>query len=122
MKYRIGGKEKLLAFGNYPLVTLKEAREQRDEAKRALARGEDPSKLKRVAKAQAAEIGQNTVQAIGLDWLAIKKDAWSDTHFDREQRNLLKDVFPYLGKRPIRDIEPPDLLRVIRKVEESWPH
>lgn len=118
MKYRFGGKEKRLAFGVYPTVGLKEAREQREAAKQALARGEDPGAMKKAAKASAETAAANTVLAVGLDWLATQKDGWSLTHYDREARNLNKDVFPYLGKRAIRDIEPPELLKVIRKVEE----
>ncbi|WP_295540820.1 integrase arm-type DNA-binding domain-containing protein [uncultured Pseudacidovorax sp.] len=118
MKYRFGGKEKRLAFGVYPTVGLKEARELREAAKQALARGEDPGALKKAARASVETAAANTVQAVGLDWLAIQKDGWSDTHYVREERNLRKDVFPYLGKRPIQDIEPPELLKVIRKVEE----
>lgn len=118
MKYRFGGKEKRLAFGVYPTVGLKEAREQHEAAKQALARGEDPGAMKKAAKASAETAAANTVHAVGLDWLATQKDGWSLTHYDREARNLTKDVFPYLGKRTIRDIEPPELLKVIRKVEE----
>lgn len=118
MKYRFGGKEKRLAFGVYPTVGLKEARELREAAKQALARGEDPGALKKAARASVETAAANTVQAVGLDWLAIQKDGWSDTHYVREERNLRKDVFPYLGRRPIRDIDPPELLKVIRKVEE----
>lgn len=118
MKYRFGGKEKRLAFGVYPTVGLKEARELREAAKQALARGEDPSALKKAARASVETAAANTVRAVGLDWLAIQKDGWSDTHYVREERNLRKDVFPYLGNRPIQHIEPPELLKVIRKVEE----
>ncbi|MDR0274205.1 MAG: hypothetical protein LBI48_02475 [Burkholderiaceae bacterium] len=60
----------------------------------------------------------NTVEVIGRAWLANGKDGWSQAHYFRERRNLEKDVFPYFGNRAIDTVEPPELLRVIRKVEE----
>ena len=118
--YRHAGKRKTLALGVYPVVTLAQARKRRDEARELLAQDVDPGELlSKRAKNAAAEIAaSNTVEAAGRAWLAIRRDLWSTTHYVREQRNLEKDLFPYLGKRNIADVEPPELLKVIRKVED----
>ncbi|WP_423459396.1 tyrosine-type recombinase/integrase [Ottowia sp. VDI28] len=118
MDYRHGGKRKTLALGVYPAVTLAKARKARDTARELLADGQDPSEAKRTRKAAEKAEAVNTVEAVGLAWLATHKDGWSATHYTREERNLRKDVFPYLGNRAIGTIEPPELLKVIRKVEE----
>jgi len=116
-RYRFAGKEKLMALGAYPAVSLAQARERRDEAKKQLARGIDPSAAKRAAKADMQAAAAGTVEATGRRWLELKKDGWSSTHYIRECRNLEKDVLPFLGRRPISDVEPPELLAVLRKVE-----
>ena len=118
--YRHAGKRKTLALGVYPAVSLAQARRRRDEARELLAQDVDPAeRLSKRAKAAAAEVAAgNTVEAAGRAWLANRRSAWSEAHYTRERRNLEKDVFPHLGPRNIADVEPPDLLRVIRKVEE----
>ena len=117
MAFRFAGKQKLLAIGVYPAVSLARARQARDKARELLADGINPSEAKRTRRAElVAEIG-STVESVGRDWLATNKDGWSADHYDREKRNLEKDVFPYLGTRPLGTIEPPELLRIIRKVE-----
>ena len=118
LKYRVGGKEKRLAFGVYPDVSLKDARAKQAEAKLELRGGRDPGDKRRIAKAAAQAQGMHTVKSVGEDWLNVRRGGWSQAHYAREERNLTKDVFPYLGRLPIREVEPPDLLRIIRKVEE----
>jgi len=120
MAYRYAGKQKTLSFGVYPVITLAEARSQREKAHELLARGDDPSDTlsKRAKSAASKAAAENSVRAIGDAWLALHKDTWSSSHHTREQRNLEKDVYPYLGARPLGEIEPPELLRIIRKVEE----
>lgn len=118
LDYRFMGKRNTLALGVYPAVTLGMARQRRDEAIKMLADGIDPSRAKQAAKADAEAAAVNTVEAAGRAWLALHTDRWSPSHYTRERRNLEKDVFPYLGRRPIGDVEPPELLKVIRKVEE----
>ena len=117
MAYRFAGKQKTLALGVYPAVSLAKARKGRDQARELLGEGTDPSEAKRAQKAAVIAATANTVEAVGLDWLATYKAGWSPAHFIREQRNLIKDVFPYLGNRRIGEIEPPELLAIIRKVE-----
>lgn len=115
--YRFLGKRRTLALGVYPDVSLAKARERRNTARTLLADGIDPSAAKRSERAATIAATANTVEAVGLAWYELKKDSWSKSHCIREWRNLHKDLFPYLGKRPIGEIEPPELLAVIRKVE-----
>lgn len=117
LAYRFAGKQRTLALGVYPAVSLAKARERRQVAREQLADGIDPSEAKRAQLAEQTAAAVNTVEAVGLDWLATHKGGWSEAHYTRESRNLTKDVFPYLGKRRIGEIEPPELLQVIRKVE-----
>lgn len=117
MDYRHAGKRRTLALGVYPDVSLAVARERRAEARQQLAEGIDPMEAKRKARAAQEAAAANTVRAVGQDWLATHRDGWSEAHYKRESRNLTKDVFPHLGDRPIGEIEPPELLQVIRKVE-----
>lgn len=117
MAYRFAGKQKLLALGVYPAVSLAKARKARDAARELLADGTDPGAVKRADKVARAVAAGNTVEAVGREWLELKKDGWSGAHYTRERRNLENDVFPFLGRRPISTIEPPELLTAIRRVE-----
>lgn len=117
MDYRLHGNRRTLAIGVYPVITLAQARATRDTAKARLAQGADPSDQKRADKATAAHAAATTVEAVALEYLALKKDSWSEAHYTRESRNIHKDLIPWLGKRPISDVTPPELLAVLRKVE-----
>jgi integrase len=113
LRYRHGGVEKLLALGAYPDVPLKRAREKRDEARRYLADGLDPS-TKRKAERNARA---NTFAAVAGEWLLIKKKSLSPGTWQRDHDQLQKFVVPYLGNRPIAVIEAPELLEVLKRVE-----
>ena len=117
-KYRKDGKEGRLALGSYPVVTLKAARQARDAAKATKASGVDPVQARQVEKLKAAIGSGDTLQAVARDWLARGKPGWSDTHYEREARNVEKDLLPWLGQRKISDIEPVELLAVIQRVAE----
>lgn len=117
MAYRFGGKQRTLALGVYPAVGLADARRRCREARQVLADGTDPMEVKRTEHAAEIAATSNTVQAVANNWLVTKRDGWSDTHYVREARNLRKDLLPFLGHRVIGELEPPDLLQVIRKVE-----
>jgi integrase len=112
------GKETRLALGSYPTVSLKAARQARDTAKLDKANGTDPIQARMVKKLKAQTPAENTFKATALEWLEQSKAGWSDTHHVREKRNLEKDLFPYIGARVIRDIEPVELLAVVRRVED----
>ena len=117
MDYRLHDKRRTLSVGVYPAVTLAKARATRDTAKAQLAQGNDPSDQKRVDKATAAHAAATTLEAVALEFLELKKDGWSESHYTRESRNIHKDLIPWLGKRPIAEVTPPELLAVLRKVE-----
>ncbi len=117
-KYRIGGMEKRLALGGYPDVNLKLARKARDDAKAQKSDGYDPLQARKIAKLKESALGADSFQETALEWFGKHRTRWSEHHAIREKRNLEKDLFPYLGARKIGEIEPIELLAVIRKVEE----
>lgn len=118
LKYRIDGKEKLLAIGIYPTVTLADARRKRDDAKRLLADGIDPSQQRKEQK-QASKIDSvNTFKNIALEWYEGRKDRWSVGYRDDMMDAFEKDVFPYIGNRPIAEIKPMELLEVLSIMEK----
>lgn len=117
LKYRFAGKEKLLAVGVYPRVGLKEARNRRDEAKRLLDDGVDPSVERKVRKVATAERAANNFEAVAREWYAKYAPGWSDSNAKKVMGRLENDVFPWLGERPIVEVKAPDLLTVCRRVE-----
>lgn len=119
MKYRYGGKEKLLALGIYPDVGLREARDRRDEARKLLANGVDPGIVKKQSKASIRESIQNSFEAIAREWFAKHSGSgkWGDAHSEKIIRRLEGDIFPWIGGRPIAEISAPELLAVVRRIE-----
>jgi integrase len=114
-KYRFAGKEKRLAFGVYPDVTLKIARDKRDIARRQVGSGIDPGEARKAEK--IARAGAERFEAIGREWHAKFSPGWVASHGDRILRRLEKDIFPWLGKRPIGEIQAPEVLSVLRRIE-----
>lgn len=117
LKYRHAGKEKRLSLGVYPEVPLKEARTRRDEARKLLAEGVDPSAHRKVNKAAIVERAANSFEAVAREWYAKHADGWAEGHGNRILRRLERDIFPWLGGRPIAEISAPELLAVIRRIE-----
>ena len=117
LKYRVAGKEKLLALGVYPDVTLADARAKRDEAKRGIAGGIDPSEAKREEKIARELNVRNTLQEIACEWHSSKLYKWSEGYASDIMEAFNKDVFPYIGKKPISEIKPLELLNVLRRME-----
>lgn len=118
MKYRHAGKEKRLAIGVYPEVSLADARQARDEAKRQLAQCIDPSAAKRLAKQLGHQAAINTFEAVAIEWLEqVHQHEVVPDHYQRNKRRLERDVFPIIGKRPIVEITPPELLGCLRRIE-----
>jgi hypothetical protein len=115
VSYRYGGKQKTLASGVYPLIRLKAAREQRDEAKRLLARGVDPSAQRRLAKHVAAT--GNTFRAVAEEVFTKQQNEGRAVATLEKLRWLLEFAYPSLAERPIAEITAPELLTVLRKVE-----
>lgn len=113
MKYRVGGKEKRIAFGVYPDVSLAQARERCGQARKLLADGVDPGVLKQANKAAT----ENSFEAVAREWHAKFSPGWVPHHADKIIRRLEREVFPWLGSRPTADISAPELLAVLRRIE-----
>src|SRR6266851_1390928 len=117
LKYRFGGKEKLLALGVYPEVRGAEAREKRDDAKRILKAGSDPSEVRKAQKRATVIATSNTFESIAREWIEQQRNRWTSDHAARVLDSIESEVFPHLGGRPISTITAPELLAVLRKVE-----
>ncbi len=122
MKYRfkVDGKqkEKRLAFGVYPEVSLKEADEKCTEARKCLEQNIDPSQAKKAAKHVAETKASNTFEIIARDWHDNFKHKWTDRHANTMLRRLERDIFPEIGALPITDIKPALLIKVLEKVQK----
>lgn len=117
MKYRFAGKEKLLALGSYPDVTLAEARDRRDQARKLLAEGTDPSETRKAEKRARLLAAENSFEAVAREWQAKQVHTWTPKHADDVLRRLEANIFPALGYRPIAEIDAPELLAAVRKIE-----
>jgi integrase len=117
-KYRIGGREKLLSMGLYPAVPLAAARARRDDAKKLLASGVDPSVHRQAAKAAQAESAAHSFEVIAREWFVKHQSGWAESHSSKVMTRLEKDVFPFIGLRPIAEINAPELLKVFQRIEE----
>lgn len=118
LKYRAAGKEKLLALGVYPEVTLATVRRKRDEARENLAAGIDPSEAKKAEKRIVRLNAENSFEAVVREWHAKYAPTWSESHAGRILRRLEVDAFPWIGGKPIADLAPPDVLDALRRVEK----
>ncbi|HQR02849.1 MAG: integrase arm-type DNA-binding domain-containing protein [Proteobacteria bacterium] len=118
LKYRFGGKEKRLSLGVYPDVGLKEARERRDGARKLLAEGVDPGEHRKEQKAAKADRASNSFEAIAREWFGKFSPNWAQSHADKIISRFERDVFPWIGARPIAEINAPELLRAMRRIEE----
>ena len=129
-KYRLDGKEKLLSMGTYPETSLKVARERRDAARELVGAGKDPSDQRKADKAQTVERRDadqradaglppaGSFEAVAREWLTtIHAAKVSEGHSTRTRIRLEQDVFPWIGRRPIAEIEPPELLKCLRRIE-----
>lgn len=117
LKFRFDGKEKLLALGSYPEVSLKDARNRRDEARKLLADGIDPAEERKATKAARVVAVANNFEAVAREWFGKQAPGWAATHADKILQRLEKDVFPWLGSKPIAGINAPDLLATVRRIE-----
>lgn len=115
--YRIDGKRKTLAIGTYPDVSLKQARDRKFEGRKLVADGIDPSEMKKAKKREKQESATNSFEHIAREWLLKFSSNWTLGHKERLTQRLEKDVFPYIGSKPINQIEAPELLTVVRRIE-----
>ena len=119
MKYRFIGKEKLLAFGVWPEVSLTEARKKRNEAKQFLKSGKDPSAAKKNLKLSQRVAQSNTFGSVTEEWLEIKQKEWKSPYFDDVKSSIEIHLLPDLSQRPIEDITSSEILSVLKKIEEQ---
>ena len=117
LKYRHTGKEKLLALGVYPDVRVPEARRTRDEAKQLLKAGCDPVAVRKERKRAAAISSANTFEVLAREWIEQQRNRWTPSHAQRVLDSLEDNVFSDIGFRPINEINAPELLAVLRKIE-----
>lgn len=117
LKYYFAGKEKLLALGVYPEISLKTARDKRDEARRLLNDNIDPGLARQTSKYATILNSENTLEAVAREWHLKYLSTWTADHAKRIITRLENDIFPWLGKRAIHEITAPELLSVLRRVE-----
>ena len=117
-KYRKDGKEGRMALGSYPSVGPKEARKARDAAKLLKSTGCDPVEARKVEKLKAVRTTGDSFKSIALEWYSKQAPQWSDSHAGRMLRQLERDLFPWIGERPIANIHAMELLAALQKIEE----
>lgn len=124
LAYRFAGKQKTLSLGVYPAISLVEARERREQARKLLAKDVDPSDIKRVQKAAVVAekeavlaLIENSFESIAREWFSKHSPNWKENHSSKIIRRLETDIFPWLGPRPANDITAPELLATVRRIE-----
>ncbi|MSP49783.1 MAG: DUF4102 domain-containing protein [Alphaproteobacteria bacterium] len=129
LKYRFDGKEKRLSLGVYPDVPLAGrkdkdagvwidgARERRDKARQLLADGVDPSVHRRAVRSARADKAANSFEVVAREWHRKFATQWADSHSEKNLGALERDVFPWMGSRPVADVSAPELLKVLRRIE-----
>ena len=118
LDYRFDAKRKTLALGCYPDIPLAKARERREEARQQIATGTDPAQLRKVLKQATSERRANSFEAIAREWQNKQASGWTDGHAGRTLKRLERDVFPWIGGTPIRDVTAQKLLAVLRRIED----
>ena len=118
LKYRYEGKEKRLSLGVYPDISLKEARTRRDDARKLLANDVDPGEHRKAQKSARQDSAANSFEVVAREWYAKYSPTWVEHHGDRIIRRLERDIFPWLGARPIADVTPFELLTVVQRIEK----
>ena len=116
LNYRFDGKQKTLALGVYPFISLAEARTAKTEARTQIAKGLDPNELKKEIALESAP--ETTFEFVARQWHAANK-TWSADHRTRILRSLEKDLFPYIGNKQIKELNTPQLLAPIKRVDKA---
>lgn len=117
-RYRFAGKPKMISFGVYGEVSLAEARQKREECRSMLAKGINPSEARKAEKIALQFAHENSFEAVAREWHSSKTATWSHGYAKEVLNCLEKDIFPYIGQRPIKQIEPLELLTVLQKIEK----
>jgi integrase len=118
LKYRFVGKEKRISLGVYPTVSLKDARVRRDAARKMLEEGVDPGEHRKQQRAEKAERVSNSFETVTREWFSKYSPNWATSHADKMISRFERDVFPWIGERPIGEIKAAELLRAIKRIEE----
>ncbi len=118
LKYRFDGKEKRLSLGVYPDVSLRDARERRDAARKLLADGTDPSENRKAQKSARADRAANSFEVVAREWYSKYSATWDKDHGNRILRRFERDIFPWIGGRPVAEVTAPELLTVVRRIED----
>lgn len=116
-RFMFDGKEKLLSLGVYPDVSLKDARQRRDEARKLVANGINPSENRKIQKSTRANLIANSFEVVAREWFTKYSATWASNHGDRIIRRFERDIFPWIGGRPVAEITAPKLLAVVRRIE-----
>ena len=117
LKYRFGGKEKLLSLGVYPAVSLKEARKRREEAKDQSAMGIDPGANRKAVKEAVRAEAVNSFEVVTREWHDKQKDTWVKSHGDKIFARFVNDIFPIIGAKAVGTVTAPELLEALRRIE-----
>lgn len=117
-KYRFADKEKILAFGVYPEISIKEAREMRDQARKQIREGIDPSQEKKIEKLTRHINAENSFESVAREWHEAQKSGWTERHAKYVLQRIEADIFPAIGFRPINEVTAPELLATVRTVEK----
>ena len=117
-KYRFANVEKRLALGTYPEISLMAARKARDLARLQKGDGQDPAMLREIDKLKASNPHGDCFKVVAMEWFEKQAPMWSDSHASRSRRQFERDIFPWIGKRRLSEIEPVELLAVLRKTEQ----
>ena len=116
LKYRHEGKEKLLSLGAYPEISLADARQRRDEARKQVAHGIDPGAVRKAQK-QAVTEETETFEVIAREWHTKFTPTWTPGHVVKLLSAMTRDLFPWIGARPIKELKAPELLTCLRRIE-----
>jgi len=119
MKYRYGGKEKLLSLGKYPEISLKAARDLRYQARKLLDDGQDPSYVKQQRRFNAFQEAENSFKSVALEFLVKKAKVCTEKYVKNMRQRLERNVFPYIGNRPINDIKPSELFSILDRIDNQ---
>ncbi|RQN35026.1 tyrosine-type recombinase/integrase [Paraburkholderia tropica] len=117
LKYRFNGKEKSLALGTYPEVSLSEARKRRETARQKLADGTDPGETKKAEKRAAKLAAGNSFEAVARAWMKERQSYVEAAQHEKTLSRFVNDIFPWIGRRPISELEAPEILDVLKRID-----
>lgn len=117
-RYRFAGKPKMISLGVYPTITLADARSRRDDARKMVAEGKNPSEVRKEQKIALQMESESAFEKIAKEWHQMKSAKWSEGYASDIMEAFQNDIFPYVGARPIGEIKPLELLNVLRKIEK----